>query len=144
MTSSFHDQIEKRQKELHRKQAELAEVQQRLAGVQATATSKNRAITVTVDSQGEIIDIKFRTGAYRSMPGVELARLLMDTIAAARSDAKDTLIDQFTSVLPDMPLRELMDGRLDFATLMRQRIDLPDDPADEPGTTPMSSGEADR
>jgi DNA-binding protein YbaB len=139
MTGPFHDQIEKRQEQLRRSQAELAEVQQRLAGVQATATSKNRAITVTVDSQGEVVDIKFRTGAYRLMPGAELSQLLMDTIAAARNDAKTAVIDQFASVLPDMPLRELMDGRLDFDTLMRQRIGLPDDLADESETMPTPS-----
>jgi DNA-binding protein YbaB len=144
MTSSFYDQIEKRKEQLRRKQEELAEVQQRLAGVQATATSKNHAITVTVDSHGEIVDIKFRTGAYRLMPGAELSRLLMDTIAAARSDAKAAVMDQFEKVLPDMPIRDLMEGRLDFGTLMSQRIGLPDDWADEPATMPMPSREVDR
>jgi DNA-binding protein YbaB len=143
MTSPFQDQIEKQQEQVRRAQAELAEVRQRLAGVQATASSKNRAITVTVDSQGEVVDIKFNTGVYRSMPGAELSRLLMDTIAAARNDAKTAIVDQFASVLPDMPLRELMDGRLDFGTLMRQRIGLPDDLADESVAVPMSSREVD-
>ncbi len=144
MTSSFYDQIEKAQQELQRKQEEFAEVEQRLAGVQATATSKNRAITVTVDCHGEVVDIKFRTGAYRSMPGAELARLLIDTISAARSDAKNAVMDQFAAVLPDMPLRELMDGRLDFEELMRQRIGLPDEVGDETATTPASMQEVDR
>ena len=144
MTSSFYDQIEKRQEQLRRKQAELVEVQQRLAGINGTATSKNRAITVTVDSRGEIVEIKFRTNAYRSMPGAELSQLLMDTIAAARSDAKTAVMDQFTSVVPDMPIRDLMEGRLDFGTLMRQRMGTIDDPADEPATMPAPSRGADR
>jgi DNA-binding protein YbaB len=142
MTSPFYDQIEKRQEQLRRKQEEFAEVEQRLAGVKATATSKNRAVTITVDCHGEIVEIKFRTGAYRSMPGAELARLLMDTIAEARNDAKEAVMDQFAAVLPDMPLRELMDGRMDFGELMRQRIGLPDDMGDGPPTMPTWFREA--
>ena len=142
MTSSFHDQIEKRQEQLRRKQEEFTEVQQRLAGVTATATSKNRAVTVTVDCHGEIADIKFRTDTYRSMPSAELARLLMDTIAAARNDAKEAVMEQFAAVLPDMPLRELMDGRLDFGELMLQRIGLPDDADDESPAMPTWFREA--
>jgi DNA-binding protein YbaB len=144
MTSSFHDQIEKRQEQLWRKQAELAEVQQRLAGAQASATSKSRAVTVTVDCHGEVVDIKFGTSAYRSMSGAELSQLLIDTIASARNDAKAAVIDQFTSVVPDMPIRELMEGRLDFAALMRQRIGLPDDADEAPMTMPTSSPGVDR
>ena len=144
MTSSFNDQIEQRHEQLRRKQAEMAEVQERLAAVQATATSKNRVITVTVDSHGELVDIKFRTGAYRLMAAAELSQMLRDTIAAARNDAKASVVDQFAKVLPDMPIRELMSGELDFGTLMRQRIGLPDDSPDESATLPPSAMKVDR
>ena len=116
MTSAFHDQIEQHYEQLRRKQAEMAEVQQRLASVQATATSKNRAITVVVDSRGELVDIQFRTRAYRSMAAKELSQMLRDTIAAARNDAKAALMDQFAKVLPDMPIR---DRRMDRWTSAR-------------------------
>jgi len=48
-------------------------------------------------------------------------------------------MDEFARVLPDMPIRELMSGRLDFAAVMRQRIGMPDDVVDEPGTKPNAS-----
>jgi DNA-binding protein YbaB len=144
MTSSFQDQIERQQEQLRRAQADMAEVHHRLAAVQATATSKNREITVTVDSRGELVDIKFRTRAYRSMAGAELSKLLRDTIAAARRDAKDAVMDEFAKVLPDMPIRELMTGDMDFGTLMRQRIDLPSDSPEEGETVPLSVREVDR
>jgi DNA-binding protein YbaB len=135
MTSSFHDQIERRQEQLRRAQTEMAEVHERLAAVRGTATSKNREITVIVDSKGELVDIHFRTKAYRSMAAPELSQLLRDTIAAARNDAKAAAMDQFSKVLPDMPIRELISGELDFGELMRQRIGMPDD-SDEPETLP--------
>jgi DNA-binding protein YbaB len=136
MTSAFHDQIEQRYQQLQRTQAEMAEVEQRLASVQTSVTSKNRAISVTVDCHGELVDIKFGTKAYRSMAAAELSQLLRDTIAAARRDARAAVMDEFAKVLPDMPIHDLMNGQIDFDELMRQRIGTFDDSPAWPATTP--------
>lgn len=144
MSSPLHNQIEQAYAELERSQAALAGVQEELDGAQTTVTSKNRAITVTVNSRGDLVDIKFLTRSYRTMPSPELATLLIDTIAEARTKAQAAVAATFQSVLPaGMSALDMINGTVDFDAMMREAIRMANEPfpGEEPVDRPESGGD---
>ncbi|SDM43672.1 YbaB/EbfC DNA-binding family protein [Streptomyces sp. cf386] len=60
------------------------EAQQTLGRMSHTAESKDRSMSVTVNAQGRITDVKFRGTAYRSLPPAGLAALILETVTAAQ------------------------------------------------------------
>jgi DNA-binding protein YbaB len=130
MSSPLHNQIQQRLVELRERRQVMARIQQELAETQTTVASKNHAISVTVDSRGELADIRFRTNSYRTMAPAELAQLLMDTVKAARTEARAAVAEAFAPLLPaGTPLLDMMNGTVDFEAMMRDTIPMPDDPA---------------
>lgn len=67
-----------------RRRAELA--QERLAGLSATASSRDAAVTVTVDGSGALIDLRFGARAGE-LPPARLAELVLDLSREAAADA---------------------------------------------------------
>ena len=127
MSSPLHNQIEQAYAELERQKDALADVQAQLAGVSTTVTSKNRALTVTVDARGAVTAIKFLTGGYRQMAGPELAGLLIETMDQARNEAMARTVAQFQSILPDsMPLHDMVEGRVDLDGILRDALKFTD------------------
>ncbi|MDP9792688.1 DNA-binding protein YbaB [Catenuloplanes nepalensis] len=111
MSSPLHNQVEAAYAELSRQRAALAEVQTGLASTTSTVTSRNRAVSVTVDSRGAVTEIRFPTGAQRSMASAELGALLVETIEAARSEAMHRTVAAFDGLLPEgLPVAELLLG----------------------------------
>jgi DNA-binding protein YbaB len=129
MSSPLHNQIEQRMVQLRERREAMARIQRDLAEARFTVDSKNRAVSVTVDSRGEPVDIKFRTSSYRSMAPAELSQLLLETIKAARDEAKMAAVTAFGPLLPPgTPLADLMSGQLNFEEMMRRAIPMPEDP----------------
>jgi len=129
MSSPLHNQIQQRMVQLRERREAMARIQRDLAEARFTADSKNRAVSVTVDSRGEPVDIKFRTSSYRSMAPAELSQLLLETIAVARDEAKTAAVAAFGPLLPPgTPLADLMSGQLNFEEMMRRAIPMPEDP----------------
>lgn len=141
MSSPLHNQIEQAYAELERSQAALAGVQEELDGAQTTVTSKNRAVTVTVNSRGDLVDLKFLTRSYRTMPSAELATLLIDTVAEARAKAQAAVAATFQSVLPaGMSALDMINGTVDFDSMMREAIRMANEPF--PGEEPTDRRES--
>ncbi|WP_051797185.1 YbaB/EbfC family nucleoid-associated protein [Catenuloplanes japonicus] len=142
MTGPLHNQIEEAYAELERQREELAEVQSGLGDLQTTVTSKNRALSVTVNSQGRLTSIVFPSNAYRTMAGAELAGLLIDTIEQARTDAMHALVGRFESIMPSgLPMLDLFtgdseSGGIDLDAMVREAVAFADRPL-------MREGEAD-
>lgn len=123
MTSPLYNQVEQAFAELERKRAALARVQRDLANTSTTATSKNRAVSVTVNSRGDITELKFVTGAYRAMAPTELAQLIVDTIAAARTESMTNSAQMFRDLLPEnTPLLDMLDGKVDLDSLFDRAV----------------------
>src|SRR5262245_11306885 len=123
MSSPLHEEIERAQAELERSHQAITEIQQQMAGTATTVTSKNRAISVTVDSQGELVAIKFLTRSYRLMPSAELGTLLVNTIGEARKQALAQMASLFQAVLPaGAPILDMINGTVDFDEMMREAI----------------------
>jgi DNA-binding protein YbaB len=126
MSSPLHNQIEQAYAELERQKEALADVQAAVAGDSTTVTSKNRQLTVTVDARGAVTGIKFLTNGFRQMAGPELAQILVDTMEQAREEAMAKTIASFQAILPDMPLHDMFDGRMDLDGILGDALKYTD------------------
>ncbi|HWS31763.1 MAG TPA: YbaB/EbfC family nucleoid-associated protein [Actinoplanes sp.] len=135
MSIPVQNQIEKALAELTATREALARTQRDLAGMQLSAASKGRELTVTVDSRGAVTDIVFHTGAYRMMAPAELSSLLVQTIDAARTQASEAALEAFAPLLPEsFPLEEVLSGDPDIDRIFDDAVRTADIPfPGEPG-----------
>ncbi|MEV0135000.1 YbaB/EbfC family nucleoid-associated protein [Dactylosporangium sp. NPDC050688] len=123
MTIPLHNQVEHAMAQLRATQDALDAVQRELSETTTSSTSRNRAVTVTVDGRGEITAITFPTGAHRSMAPAELGELLVETIREARQAASQTAVSLFTPLMPSgTNLGALLDGDLDLDGMIAEAL----------------------
>jgi DNA-binding protein YbaB len=116
----LQNQLEQAYTELERGRAAIEAIHRDLATAETERTSRNRALTITVDSRGAVTRIKFNNNTYRTMAGAELAQLLVDTIALAREEAVARTAERFRSVLPaGTPLQGMLAGKVDLDGMVR-------------------------
>jgi hypothetical protein len=72
--------------------------------VSQQASDKNKLVTVTVTSKGELREMTFRGDAYRDLAPAELADLLVRTIEQARRAARDEAFEGVQELMRDVPL----------------------------------------
>ncbi|MFJ8582306.1 YbaB/EbfC family nucleoid-associated protein [Micromonospora sp. NPDC093277] len=124
MADQAQAKVDEMYADFNRQREAFAEASRDIATGTFTVTAKRRAFQVTVDGQGNLTEIKFLTGAYRTMPGAELGSLLLETITAARRQAVDAGIAHFERLMPaQLPLTEILGGSFDgdkmFADALR-------------------------
>jgi DNA-binding protein YbaB len=120
---SLAEEIERAHAEFEATQRAIGEIQHDMVGRRVTATSANRAVSVSCDLQGDVVDITFHTRGFRTMAGPELAALLVTTIGEAKRLALAEVATMFSSVLPDAtPVFEMLNGTADFDEMMRAAI----------------------
>lgn len=68
-----------------------------------TVRSKDRAVEVTVGSQGEASGMRFLNNKYKEMSGQALATSILDTMARARQEIADQVAARFESVSGGIP-----------------------------------------
>lgn len=123
MTGPLHNRIEEAFAELQNAQAAIAGAQETLAGSTSSFTTHNRALTVTVDSQGRLTEVVFHTGAYRSMAPAELGTLLVEAARAAQDDAAQSAMATFQAVMPgNGMLDHLFSGSLDLDEMVQEAV----------------------
>lgn len=118
-------------------QAKLADFQRRLGEVGTVVESRNKLLTVTLDGNGELRDIKFTTTAYRSMAPAELSATILETLQKARSQnlrAVQELMDE-AGVSDDLDVRDLTSGDADFSAVLGKTAK----PAEPSGEAPHRS-----
>ncbi|MFD9287626.1 YbaB/EbfC family nucleoid-associated protein [Streptomyces sp. NPDC060030] len=74
---------------------QAGQAQAALSEISATATSKDRLVTATVDARGTLTELKFNSSRYRSMAPTELAALLAETISKAQEDVHGQMMETF-------------------------------------------------
>jgi len=88
-----------------------------------TATSKNRAISVTVDGRGEVVGMKFHNRAYRTMAPAQLAALLIETISEARHAHQEAVGQALAAILPaSVPVMDLLRSDFDAERMMEDGV----------------------
>lgn len=141
MTGPLHNRVEQAFAELQSTQAAIVGAQQALAETSASVTTRNRALTVTVDAQSRVTDITFHSGAYRSMAPAELGALLVETINEAQDEASSKTTGMFQSLLPaGARLESLLTGSFDLDEMVGEalraaRTPLPGEPGFREQTT---------
>ncbi|MEU5714532.1 YbaB/EbfC family nucleoid-associated protein [Streptomyces sp. NPDC020403] len=83
---SFQEQLAEAMAGLAEQTKKIQQVQEELARASASATSKDRMVTASVNAHGEVLSFKFHTEGYRTMPPAQLAEVLKTTVNAARTD----------------------------------------------------------
>jgi len=81
--------------------AQAEEANQALAGASHTQVSKRKLFSVTVGLSGELQSLTFNGEAYRSLAPVELATLIVETVAAARQGAHEQASGLLADVFPE-------------------------------------------
>jgi DNA-binding protein YbaB len=84
MTSPYDDAVAKLMAEYQQQLEQIGEHQRRMQEITGTAASPRKSVSVTLNAQGQLVELKFPTDAYRSMAPVELANVIIETFTAAR------------------------------------------------------------
>ncbi|WP_428957205.1 YbaB/EbfC family nucleoid-associated protein [Streptomyces sp. cg35] len=84
MTDSLEQRIDRAMAELKATQEAVARTEQELRDASFGAVSSDRAVRVTVGAQGELADLEFLDGKYRSMSAQELAASVLEAAQEAR------------------------------------------------------------
>jgi DNA-binding protein YbaB len=83
--SEYDDAVEKLMAEYQQQLEKLGEHQRKMSELTGTAASQRKQVSVTVGPQGELLELKFLTDAYREMAPAELSKIIIDTFSAARN-----------------------------------------------------------
>jgi DNA-binding protein YbaB len=86
--------------ELRAEQAKIQEAGERMNRLTGSASSADRMITATVDSQGRLVDLKLAGGRYRKLAPAELTGRIVETVRAAQENAARQASDAFAGLLP--------------------------------------------
>lgn len=96
---------------------------QRMREISCTVVAPRQVVSVTVGRHGVLTEIKFPTGAYKSMTPKELAEVIVKTFQQAREKSLDEAADIMRPIMPNgIDVRTMMSGDVDFEQL------LPKDP----------------
>src|ERR1700722_5260441 len=79
---------------LRDQQVKMAETKRELQKATASATSKDRMVTVQVGPQGQVVSMKFNTTDYQQMAPAELAGKLTDVLNEARAKMGEQVIEK--------------------------------------------------
>ncbi|MFK0160422.1 YbaB/EbfC family nucleoid-associated protein [Streptomyces sp. NPDC090493] len=115
--------------ELYRtKRAAATESFQRINSISVTEVSRRETVKVTVGARGDITALEFPTTAYRRMASAELAEVILETLATARTKALAEAANiGLGSMLQGVNAADLFQGKIDPASL------LPEDPFEAAG-----------
>jgi DNA-binding protein YbaB len=102
--------------DLRTEQARIKAATDQMAKLTGSASSKDRVITATVDSQGRLVDLKLKGTNYRRLAPAELTARIVETVRAAQDDAARASANALAGLLPD-GLGLPADGEFDLAAM---------------------------
>ncbi|TPW77906.1 YbaB/EbfC family nucleoid-associated protein [Schumannella soli] len=95
------DEIEQMLAEARETHAQLAERAAEAEALTATATSKDRVLSATVDARGILTDLKITGQSWRELAPKELCSKIVDIVAQAQHDVQERGKQLFDGVGPD-------------------------------------------
>ncbi|MFC4563425.1 YbaB/EbfC family DNA-binding protein [Nocardiopsis mangrovi] len=102
-----------------------------MASATEEAVSKDRAISAKINAEGQLVELKFRTGSYKSMAPAELSAAVMDVVERARDRMQDRVLEAYAPFAPEgTDMEAARAGGFDPAKMM---ADLGLDKFDFPG-----------
>jgi DNA-binding protein YbaB len=100
MKASLEQQIEESIAELRATRLAVDEARRLAADATVTEKSKNRMISVTVGSRGDLQALNFHGEAYRSLAPAELAKLIVDAVDRARTKCQQNAMASIQELMP--------------------------------------------
>lgn len=84
--------------EFTKQRESLMRISDELTALSVTVRSKDRAVEVTVGSQGQPTGLRFLNNKHQSMSGQQLATSVLEAMAGARQEVADQVAARFASV----------------------------------------------
>ncbi|TQS40622.1 YbaB/EbfC family nucleoid-associated protein [Cryptosporangium phraense] len=128
--------------ELRAQQAKIKAAGHALATAEATASSKDKMIEATVNSQGRLIGLKLRGDRYRDLAPAELANKIVEVVAQAQTDAAAAATAAFAGLLPGIMPDLSTEGGFDFDAMFDEAVEKAKQPM-FPGDDGFVAGEKD-
>jgi DNA-binding protein YbaB len=109
-------QVEELLADYRRSREQLSTVHRKLAALQASATSENGLVTVTVGAQGQLTELVIVESAYRKLRPHELAASIVKLTGKAAAKVSRAAGEAIAPVLPsDTDPEALLRGTADLA-----------------------------
>ncbi|MEU3599342.1 YbaB/EbfC family nucleoid-associated protein [Streptomyces sp. NPDC006798] len=105
MSEPIRERLAEAVARLERTQQAVAAAESRLRGAAVTVRSGDRSVEVTVNAQGQLSDLRFLDGKYRTMGAVQLAAAVLDAARQGQAEMARTVLDTF------QPLSETVGDR---------------------------------
>lgn len=123
MTNPLRYDAENALAELRAQQARIKAAGHALAIAETTASSKDKTIEATVNSQGRLIGMRFRGDRYRDLAPAELASRIVEVVRQAQTDASTAATAAFSGLLPGiLPDLNAEDG-FDFDAMFDEAVE---------------------
>jgi hypothetical protein len=100
MSTPLREQLDAALTDLRMQHTRIRTATEELSKATANATSKDRAIEATVDSQGKLTGLKLKGTGYRKLAPAELAARIVDTVRSAQDSAARRAMDALSGLLP--------------------------------------------
>ncbi|MFD4644475.1 YbaB/EbfC family nucleoid-associated protein [Lentzea sp. NPDC058436] len=112
---SFDAKIQELMADFQRQRESLAETQRRMREISGVAVAPRQAVKVAVNSNGELTEITFPTGAYKNMAPKELADVLLAVVGEARANAMKSVMELVGGQLKGSDsIAEMLGGEADL------------------------------
>lgn len=121
--NAFQNQINEIMAELEQSQRDLRRAQARISEVSRTTQSGNRMVSATVDARGQLTGLQFHGTKYRSLPGPELADLIVRTVRKAKSAAAAEVQETMKNLLPGHGLPPILAKAIEGSDLAADLLD---------------------
>lgn len=109
---------------LRQRRSALTQLREDLKAVSATATAPRRVVSATVGPRGELTDLRFPTGVYRSLTPAELAAVITKTVADAHAQATARWAELLTPLLPGgLTADAVLSGTADLGDLAPRTVE---------------------
>ncbi|MEW1550896.1 YbaB/EbfC family nucleoid-associated protein [Streptomyces tsukubensis] len=105
MNEPIQERLAKAVAGLERTRQAVAAAEERLRGADITVRSGDRSVEVTVNAQGQLVDVRFLDGRYRTMGAPQLTAAVLEAARQAQAEMARTVLDTFR------PLSETVGGR---------------------------------
>jgi hypothetical protein len=111
MATSFEEQVAQSVAKLREHQEQVSKVRRGLAKASESARSRDRSITAIVGGEGQLLEFRFHSEEFRTMPAAELSATLVQLANEARQKMARRVAESFEPLTRFGPqLRESMTG----------------------------------
>ncbi|WP_424186975.1 YbaB/EbfC family DNA-binding protein [Actinokineospora sp. G85] len=99
--------------DLDRERAKLGQLGE-LWSAHTTVHAKDRSLSMTVDGRGELLELAFTGAKYKSMPPVQLAHVIVETLGRAKAESMAKVSEAMGgSSVPGLDIDGIASGKVD-------------------------------